>query len=147
TATDIAGNTGTTSFLVTVNLADDLGTMAGVGQVNASSRVTFVFFARQGATGAERGSVEVLASRPRGLPNTFVTQSLDQVVFLGTSVRFSGGGNWNGQSGYTFVAEATDNGEPGAGHDTFSMTVRSPQGDVVLQAAGLLNAGNVQKVK
>jgi hypothetical protein len=41
------------------------------------------------------------------------------------------------------VAESQDNGEPGAGLDTFSVTVRNPQGAVVFQAIGVLSAGNV----
>ena len=69
------------------------------------------------------------------------------MVFLGTAVRFSGRGRWNGQSGYTFVVEAADNGEPGAGRDLFGVIVRGPQGNVAVQIGGTLNAGNIEKVR
>jgi predicted extracellular nuclease len=147
TAGDIAGNTATTSFVVTVNLADDTGAMLGVGQINAGTRVTFTFFARQAQTGAERGWLTLAANRPRGLPNTLVAIGLGEVVFLGPAVRFSGVGFWNGQGGHTFVAESADNGEPGVGRDTFSVTVRDPQGAIVLQTGGTLTAGNVDKLQ
>ena len=147
TATDVAGNIGTTSFLVTVKLADDAGVMAGLGQVTTTARVTFAFIARQGMSGNERGSLELLTSRPRALPITFVSEAVHDVVFLGTAVRFSGSGRWNGRPGYTFVAEAADNGEPGAGRDLFGVIVRDPQGGTVLQIGATLNAGNIEKVR
>ena len=147
TATDVAGNIGTTSFLVTVKLADDAGVMAGLGQVTTTTRVTFAFIVRQGPTGTERGSLELLTIRPRALPITFVSEAVDDVVFLGAAVRFSGRGRWNGQSGYSFVAEAADNGEPGAGRDLFGVIVRGPQGEIVMQIGGTLNAGNIEQVR
>ena len=69
------------------------------------------------------------------------------VSLTGTAVRFTGTGWWNGQAGHTFVVESSDNGEPGAGLDTFAVTVRNVQGVVVLQAGGLLSAGNVDKLQ
>jgi hypothetical protein len=147
TANDIAGNTATTSFVVTVTRSDDAGAMLGIGQVSGASRVTFTFFARQAASGAERGWLTLAASRPRGFPNTFVAVGFDEVVFLGATVRFSGRGWWNGQAGHTFLVESSDNGEPGTGRDTFAVAVRNPQGIVVLQASGLLSAGNVDKLQ
>ena len=147
TATDVAGNAATTSFVVTVTLSDDTGAILGIGQISGASRVTFTFFARQASTDAERGWLTLAASRPRGFPSTFVAVGFDEVVFLGTAVRFSGTGRWNGQAGHTFVAESSDNGEPGPGRDTFAVTVRNAQGVVVLQASGLLSAGNVDKLQ
>ena len=119
------------------------GAFLGIGQISDSSRVTFTFFAQQTAAGEERGWLTLIATRPRTLPNTLVATSLERVVFAGSAVQFSGIGWWNGRPGFTFVAESQDNGEPGAGLDTFSVTVRKPQGDVVLQATGVLSAGNV----
>ena len=92
TASDVAGNTATTSFTVTVTLSDDAGATLGIGQINGASRITFTFFARQAPAGAERGWLTLTASRPRGFPNTFVAVGFDEVVFLGTAVRFSGTG-------------------------------------------------------
>jgi hypothetical protein len=76
-----------------------------------------------------------------------VVAGLDDVVFLGDSVQFGGSGWWNGRAGYTFVAQAADNGEPGAGRDSFTVTVRNPQGAIVLQVGGVLSAGNLQKLQ
>jgi predicted extracellular nuclease len=119
------------------------GAILGIGQISDSSRVTFTFFAQQTAAGEERGWLTLIAPRPRTLPNTLVATSLERVVFAGSAVQFSGTGWWNGRPGFTFVAESQDNGEPGAGLDTFSVTVRNPQGAVVFQAIGVLSAGNV----
>jgi uncharacterized protein len=119
------------------------GAILGIGQISDSSRVTFAFFAQQTSAGEEGGWLTLIATRPRALPNTLVATSLESVVFAGSAVQFSGAGWWNGSPGFTFVAESQDNGEPGAGLDTFSVTVRNPQGDVVLQATGVLSTGNV----
>jgi len=122
------------------------GAIIGIGQIVDSSRVTFTFFAQQTAAGEERGWLTLIATRPRALPNTLVATSLDGVVFAGTAVQFSGTGWWNGRPGFTFVAESSDNGQPGVGLDTFSVTVRDPNGLEVLHAGGALSAGNVNKV-
>ena len=58
-----------------------------------------------------------------------------------------GTGWWNGHAGHAFLVESSDNGEPGTGRDTFAVTVRNAQGDIVLQASGLLSAGNVNKLQ
>lgn len=60
------------------------------------------------------------------------------------SAVFSGEGRWNGQPGYTFEAAATDAGEPGVGRDAFAVTIKSPSGEVVATAGGLLSGGNIQ---
>ncbi|HKE83035.1 MAG TPA: lamin tail domain-containing protein [Vicinamibacterales bacterium] len=147
TAKDLAGNSASLAFIVTVDLPDDAGTMVGGGQINPGPRVVFNFGARRASTSAERGRLQIIATRPRESSSKFAADALDDVVFLGAAVRITGRGMWNGVDGFTFVAEATDNGEPGGGMDLFSIVVRGPQGDVVLQAGGLLNGGNVQKVR
>ena len=120
------------------------GAILGIGQISDSSRVMFTFFAQQTAAGEERGWLTLIATRQRTSPNTLVSTSLEHVVFAGNAVQFSGTGWWNGRPGFTFVAESQDNGEPGAGLDTISVTVRNPQGDVVLEVTGVLSAGNVR---
>jgi hypothetical protein len=60
------------------------------------------------------------------------------------SVTFTGRGEWNGKSGYTFEATATDQGEPGKAHDTFSFIVRDGKGSVVANVGGVLGGGNVE---
>ena len=147
TATDVAGNTATTSFVVTVTLADDAGAMLGVGQINGASRVTFTFFARQAPTGAERGWLTLLRVVRAALPNTFVAVGLDDVVFLGTAVRFTGNGMVE-RPGRAHVRRGVGRQRRArCGLDTFAVTVRNPQGVVVLQASGLLSAGNVDKLQ
>jgi hypothetical protein len=124
------------------------GAILGIGQISdSSSRVTFTFFAQQTAAGEELGWLTLIASRPRALPNTLVATSLASVVFAGSAVQFSGTGWWNGSPGFTFVAESADNGEPGVGRDTFSVTVRNPQGGLVFQLTGVLSAGNVDALQ
>ncbi len=122
------------------------GAILGIGQIVDSSRITFTFFAQQTAAGEERGWLTLTATRPRALPNTLVATSLESVVFTGNAVQFSGTGWWNGRPGFTFVAESADNGQPGVGLDTFSVTIRDPDGLEVLHAGGALSAGNVKNV-
>ncbi len=62
-----------------------------------------------------------------------------------TCVSFSGAATVDGQSGYTFTVNSCDNGEPGLGHDTFSITVKGPGLDYSSAAFGdVLTGGNVQ---
>jgi hypothetical protein len=123
------------------------GAMLGIGQISGASRATFTFFAQETVTGDERGWLALIATRPRALPTTFVAAGLESVVFVGSTVQFSGTGWWNGRPGHTFEAESADNGEPGAGLDTLSVTIRNPRRAVVLQVSGALSAGNVDKVQ
>jgi probable HAF family extracellular repeat protein len=76
------------------------------------------------------------ASKPGHKPNPVI----DTVVFSGT-------GRWNKKAGYTFEATATDAGEPGPGRDSFTLTIRSPEGEVVVQISGKLLGGNIQSLR
>jgi hypothetical protein len=60
------------------------------------------------------------------------------------TVAFDGTGRWNGHSGYTFDATATDAGEPGHGRDSFTITIRDASGQIVESVSGVLVSGNVQ---
>jgi hypothetical protein len=60
------------------------------------------------------------------------------------TVSMSGNGKWNGRSGYTFEAKATDAGEPGPGRDRFRITIRDSHGKVVAKADGKIVKGNNQ---
>jgi len=122
------------------------GAMLGIGQISDTSRVTFTFFAQQTSAG-EGGWLTLISTRPRARPNTFVAGDLDSVVFAGPTVQFSGTGWWNGLPGHTFVVEAADHGHPGHGIDTFTVTVRDPDGLDVLHAGGVLSAGNVKQIE
>src|SRR5262245_53096953 len=118
--------------------------MLGIGQIRDGSQVIFNFFARQTQDGDEGGWFALISTRPRGRPDTFVAAGIEHVVFAGAVVQLSGSGWWNGRPGYTFVAEAADLGHPGRGTDTFSVTVRDPDGLEVLRAGGALSAGSVK---
>src|SRR5713226_4330022 len=57
----------------------------------------------------------------------------------GNTRTFSGGATINGQSGFTFTVTATDNGNPGAGKDSFSIQLSNGY-----SASGVLGGGNIQ---
>ena len=60
-----------------------------------------------------------------------------------TCVTFSGSARVNNADGYSFtVNQACDNGEPGAGHDTFDISVSGP--GVSYSRHGTLTGGNLQ---
>jgi hypothetical protein len=72
-------------------------------------------------------------ARPDGAPAT-------------DTVRFKGVGKWNGRSGYSFEATASDRGEPGRRRDTFSLVVKDARGTIVANISGSLDEGNIQSV-
>jgi len=57
----------------------------------------------------------------------------------GNTRTFSGAAEINGQSGFTYTVTVTDNGEPGAGHDTFSIQLSNGY-----SASGILGGGNIE---
>jgi len=87
-------------------------------------------------------------------PSRFQATSFSQVSFSADpslttkptvdTVAFKGAGLWNGKTGYTFEGQASDQGEPGRGRDTFSLVVRDGQGAVVANVNGVLTGGNIQ---
>jgi hypothetical protein len=85
----------------------------------------------------------------RKAKNRFESSVVSSVEFgprdtKGGSVTFTGAGSFNGKSGFTFEARATDKGEPGRGRDTFTLVIKDTKGKVVLDASGTLDHGNVQ---
>ncbi len=74
---------------------------------------------------------------PSFAPSRLSRPVVDSVVFGGT-------GTWNGAAGYSFVIEASDEGEPGRGHDTCRITIRDARGVVVYTDGGVLAGGNIQ---
>jgi len=96
-----------------------------------------------------------------GRPDRYLTADVGDVTFsnanglaagpskraAGDSVSFSGTGWWNGKPGYRFEIHACDRGEPGRGHDTFSLTVVAPDGTMVTTATGVLRDGNIKAMK
>ena len=63
------------------------------------------------------------------------------------SVSFAGTGKWNGKPGYTFKVTATDQGEPGRRHDTFSLVIKDARGTIVASVSGDLDGGNIQSTR
>ncbi len=63
------------------------------------------------------------------------------------SVIFTGSGKWNGRSGYSFEARASDQGESGRHRDTFSLVVKDAAGVVVADIDGDLDGGNIQSTR
>ena len=77
---------------------------------------------------------------PRFVPGHHPPPTADTVRLVGT-------GKWNGRSGYTFEATATDRGEPGRRNDTFSIVIRDAQGAIVASVNRALDGGNVQSLR
>jgi hypothetical protein len=67
---------------------------------------------------------------------------IDSITFSGNCASFTGNGKVNGQTGYRFRVDACDNGEPGAGRDTFAISVTGP--NFSYTNGGVLTEGNIQ---
>ena len=63
------------------------------------------------------------------------------------TVGFKGTGRWNGGHGYRFTITEMDAGEPGAGRDTFAVTITAPNGTLALEASGVIRQGNNQSTR
>ena len=191
-AADLAGNTSSKSFTVTVNAAPD-GRMFGVGQVDEHGDRHHVVFRVSQLHFRDNGRLEYWANdehrcsgrdddddRNRGRDydgdhdhdyghqhcdptDRFEATAITGAVFSDDpafrpdhshdrrpatdSVVFVGVGKWNGRSGYTFEAHATDQGEPGRRHDTFALVVKDSHGVVVGSVDGELDGGNIQSTR
>jgi hypothetical protein len=167
-AADAAGNVATGIFTVTVTMntpppppAPVPGRLAGAGNiVNGDESVHFAFDVRESAAG-ERGYLLAQVRRTKGKPTFFIATHVGEVQLSdspsytpGTNAAssvdtamFSGTGVFNGATGYRFVIDAADRGEPGRDRDTFSITVYAPSGQVVLSSSGLLRDGNIRSLR
>jgi len=105
------------------------------------TRPAFVFEVRESANHVDRGWLFVMVGS-----QLFIARVSD-ASFANNSVTFAGSGFWNGRPGYSFEATATDQGEPGRGHDTFTVVVRAPNGTVVASTGGVLTTGNIQSLR
>jgi hypothetical protein len=165
TAVDAQLNTAHGSFTVTVVTAPQPGRMTGDGSI-AIGTVThsFNFLVQEQGSGADLSAISyrMTTAKPgRDQEDTFVAIAVAGVSFYnvpgvtpGTrpasgvdTVTFTGKGWWNGRSGYTFDARATDAGEPGRGHDVFAITIRSAAGAVVASVNATITSGNIQSVR
>ncbi len=64
------------------------------------------------------------------------------VSFAGSCGQFSGDAKVNQQLGYSYTVNACDNGDPGTGKDTFSITVTGPM--FFYSNSGTLTSGDIQ---
>ncbi len=103
----------------------NFGFVANSNKPNAS-----LSFHDDGATG---GSIDVHSA------NT----SVPQMTFSGNCVTFSGDAKVNQKPGYSYTVNACDNGEPGAGKDTFFISVTGPM-NFSYKNGGFITAGNIQ---
>jgi hypothetical protein len=138
--------------------------MLGVGQI-AAGTVThaFDFFVQEQSSGADLSAISYRRTTSR--PGPDLEDRFDAIAITGVSffnlpnvspgtlppsgvdtVLFTGRGRWNGRTGYTFEARATDAGEPGRGRDTFAITVRDAAGAVVASVNATLTAGNIDSL-
>lgn len=164
-ASDLHANTANGSFAVTVTTTPQTGRMIGIGQI-AAGAVThaFDFFVQEQASGADLSAISYRRTTNRpgpDLEDRFDAIAITGVTFFnvpgvtpGTqppsgvdTVMFAGRGRWNGRSGYTFEARATDAGEPGRGRDTFVIAIRDAAGAVVASVNATLTSGNVQSLR
>ena len=164
-ATDAAGNSVTGSFTVTITLTPTtpvFGHMTGIGDVvSAGQRTWFAFDVREAANHTERGWVMLQVRGGPGRPDRYQAFNVTDVQFSNSdgyspgrwprsgvdTVVFSGVGRWNGHAGYRFEITASDRGEPGRDHDTFSLKVYSPTGALVESVDGTLHDGNIQSLR
>ena len=66
---------------------------------------------------------------------------------IADTVHFSGSGRWNGRSGYTFEATASDRAEPGRHRDALSLVIKNARGEIIAHISEQLDGGNVQSVR
>jgi hypothetical protein len=138
--------------------------MIGNGTIGSgASRAAFEFSVERRIPGTTTGSLAaaVTMSQPgKDGVDTFNATAVTQASFFDLAgvapgpsspgvdtVLFTGAGRWNGAGGYTFDVVATDAGEPGVRHDTFSLTVRDGAGRAVAAESGTLDAGNIQALR
>ncbi len=143
------------------------GRMTGNGTITSNGAdYEFTFNIVERAIASERGRLQLLVIAPRSgrtreRKDRFESTDIGPIAFWNDPIAspgrpkqvdadtatFSGVGTWNGTVGYRFEARAADEGEPGRGHDTFSITIRDAAGTVVAMANGTLTNGNIQSLR
>ena len=161
TAVDNAGHPSSASVTYTVTALP--GRMAGSGAVvQGGLRGQFTFTAENDG-GGQSASLSASISQTvedASNPIVFRANSISSAAFwndpaidpgrapktLVDSVVLTGVGTLSGVSGYRFEMRAGDHGEPGVGHDTFTLTVDGPDGRVAAAISGTLVQGNIQSL-
>jgi uncharacterized repeat protein (TIGR01451 family)/CSLREA domain-containing protein len=145
------------------------GRMTGDGEIaDAVNREHgFQFRIAERSLGDERGRLKYSVKTPKvgkrkATTDTFESTSIGPIAFWDDpglrsgrgrgapatdSATFAGTGRWNGATGHTFEARVSDEGEPGRGRDTFAITVRNAQGEIVATVSGTLSSGNIQSTR
>jgi hypothetical protein len=142
------------------------GRMHGQGSVDVNGDHRFEFRIAERELGEERGRLELTIKTPKhgktkARTDRFRSTTLGAISFaddarfrpghrqkpIADSALFAGIGTWNGAEGYSFEAQATDQGEPGRGRDSFRVTIRDASGAVVMTSEGLLTEGNIQSLR
>jgi hypothetical protein len=113
----------------------------GIPSVQAGLTASFGFVAQNDKPnaslsyhddGAPGGAIDVHSA------NT----SVPTVTFSGNCGSFKGDAKVNQNPGYAYTVEACDNGQPGAGNDTFAISVSGPS--FSYSNSGTLTNGNIQ---
>lgn len=140
----------------------ETGRMSGNGTLESEEfHYRFDLRASEGAS-PDRGRLSIVVRDARGRKlDEFQALAWDSVVFSDhaafdsgrpnrptvDTVGISGTGTWNNVAGYSFVAEATDAGEPGHGRDRFAIIIRDTGGAVVLSIDDVISSGNIQSTR
>jgi uncharacterized repeat protein (TIGR01451 family) len=162
----ICASVGSLSPFAIAEPEDLEGRMDGDGEVEAGGREYRVgFHIAERHIGDERGRLELTVVTPKSgkqkeARDEFASTAIDAINFWddpafssgrwnrprpeADSAVFAGVGEWNGASGYSFEARASDEGEPGRGRDHFTITIRDNHGIVVASVDGVLSNGNIQ---
>jgi hypothetical protein len=141
-ATDAAGNKEpmktTADVVVTIGPAPPTILCTGCYFLKDGARATLAFNV------SVAGSSSTFAFNFRNSTQTvqFASTATSQISINGNSATFSGQGNVNGQTGYTFTVTATDGGAAGSGLDTVSIAITGPN-NFSYSAAGTIAGGDI----
>jgi predicted outer membrane repeat protein len=149
TTRTVCGSVTSLSPFAVFEAEDVEGRMHGSGSLAGGE--DFTFHVAELTLGDERGSLVFTrrvakSGKQKAQDDEFRADAIGAIVFWNNSAAlvFSGTGKWNGLPGYSFEAEASDQGEPGRGRDTFSITIRAPGGAIAATANGVISNGNIQ---
>ena len=128
--------------LVTVQSA--AAKVTGGGWISiGTGRSNFGFNAIPEAGGLFKGQFQL---RPKNGKDKFHAGVVSTLTSSGNTATWSGTGNWNGTSGYTYTISVVDNGSSGSKKgDTINITIKSSGGTTVYTTGGsqALKGGNI----
>jgi len=128
----------TTGSCAGTNLPPETGRkITGGGRIG--NPVTFGFIAKESP---QNGALEY--QDDSATLKVHSSGGIDSLTFAGNCATFTGNAKVNGQSGYRFRANACDVANPGAGKDTFGITVTGPNGFSYSKPPTPITEGNIQ---